>query len=92
MTATRVSFFLAIPALLAAGSYEAATSAGAVAASVGWTPTLAATAVSFVTAYAVIAWLLRLLAQHPITVFIGYRVGLALIIGVLLTTGLLTST
>ena len=31
VTATRISFFLAIPALLAAGGYEAATSAGAIA-------------------------------------------------------------
>ena len=91
VTATRLSFFLAIPALLAAGGYQAVTSAGDVAASVGWTPTLAATGVSFVTGYAAIAWLLRLLAQHPITVFVGYRIGLAVIVGVLLATGLLTS-
>jgi undecaprenyl-diphosphatase len=91
LTATRLSFFLAIPALLAAGGFEAATAAPEVAASVGWASTLAGTAVSFLTAYASIAWLLRLLTRHPITVFVSYRVGLALIVAVLLATNLLAS-
>ena len=48
---------------------------------VGWGPLAVGTVVSFVVAYASIAWLLRLVVRHPITVFIGYRVlaGLALI-------------
>lgn len=51
MTATRLSFFLSIPALLAAGGYESLTAADAVSASDGWVPTLAVTAVSLVVAY-----------------------------------------
>lgn len=84
-SATRLAFFLAIPALTAAGAYEAVGEASAVAGTVGWGPTLIGTAVSFFTAYASIAWLLALVARRPITVFIGYRVllGLALIVAVL---------
>ena len=92
VAATRISFFLAIPALLAAGGYEAATSAGDVSSTVGWLPTLVATVVSFITGYAAIAWLLRLVARHPITVFVGYRVAVAVIIGVLLATGTVSAT
>jgi undecaprenyl-diphosphatase len=80
VTATRISFLLAIPALTAAGALEAVTKASNVSQAVGWGPTLLATAVSFVIAYASIAWLLRLVAGHPITVFIGYRVVLGLLI------------
>ena len=51
VTATRLSFFLAIPALVAAGAYEGISEAAAVADGVGWAPTLVATAISFGVAY-----------------------------------------
>jgi undecaprenyl-diphosphatase len=89
VTATRLSFFLSIPALTAAGAYEAIGSAGDISASVGWVPTLVGTLVSLVVAYASIAWLLRLVAHHPITVFIGYRVVLGVVVLALLATGVL---
>lgn len=89
VTATRLSFFLSIPALTAAGAYEAIGSAGDISASVGWVPTLVGTLVSLVVAYASIAWLLRLVAHHPITVFIGYRVVLGVVVLALLGTGVL---
>ncbi len=92
VAATRISFFLSIPALIAAGAYETATQADAISTSVGWLPTLVATATSFVVAYASIAWLLRLVSRHPITVFIGYRVGLALLLAGLLWAGLINAT
>ncbi|HEX2810776.1 MAG TPA: undecaprenyl-diphosphate phosphatase [Kineosporiaceae bacterium] len=78
VAATRLSFFLAIPALTGAGLYELKDINTSV---VGWGPLAVGTLVSFVVAYASIAWLLRLVAKHPITVFVGYRVlaGLALI-------------
>jgi undecaprenyl-diphosphatase len=47
------------------------------------------TAVSFVVAYSTIAWLLRLVAHHPITVFIGYRVLAGIAVAVLLAGGVL---
>jgi undecaprenyl-diphosphatase len=80
VTATRLSFFLAIPALTAAGIYEGVSEASAVSASIGWNLTIIATVVSFFVAYASIAWLLKLVAGHSITVFVGYRVGLGLLI------------
>jgi undecaprenyl-diphosphatase len=92
VAATRLSFFLAIPALVAAGLYEGASAASDVSSSVGWAPTLVATAVSFVVAYASIAWLLRLVARHSITIFIGYRIALAVLIAGLLLLGVISPT
>jgi undecaprenyl-diphosphatase len=91
VAATRFSFFLAIPALVAAGGFEAATSAKDISATVGWGPTAVATVISFVVAYASIAWLLRIVAKHPISVFIAYRVLLAVLIAGLLMAGLITA-
>ena len=91
VAATRISFLLGIPALTAAGAYEAATEAGAISTAVGWGPTILATLTSLVVAYAAIAWLLRLVARRPISVFVPYRIGLAAVIAVLLTTGTLTA-
>ncbi|HET9654105.1 MAG TPA: undecaprenyl-diphosphate phosphatase [Kineosporiaceae bacterium] len=83
VTATRLSFFLAIPALTGAGVFELKDINTSV---VGWGQLGVGTAVSFVVAYASIAWLLRFVARHPLTVFVGYRLlaGLA-IIGLLVT-------
>lgn len=92
VSATRISFFLAIPALLAAGAFEAGTSAGDISSTVGWLPTLVATVVSFVVGYAAIAWLLRIVARHSIAVFVGYRVAVAVLIGILLATGQVSAT
>jgi undecaprenyl-diphosphatase len=92
VAATRLAFFLAIPALVAAATYEAIKEASVIRTGVGWLPTLLATGVSFVVAYASIAWLLRFVAKHSITVFIWYRVALATVIAVLLGTGLLSPT
>jgi undecaprenyl-diphosphatase len=92
VAATRISFFLAIPALVAAGAYEGLSQASAVSDSVGWGPTLLATVVSFAVAYVSIAWLLRLVSRHSITVFIWYRVALGLLVAVLLATGVVAAT
>lgn len=91
VSATRFAFLLSIPALIAAGGFEAATAAGDVAGSVGWGPTLLATLVSLVVGYASIAWLLRLVARYPITVFVWYRVALAVVLIVLLATGVIAA-
>lgn len=91
VSATRLSFFLAIPALTAAGIFEAVGSADDIAASVGWGPTVAATVVSFVVAFVAIAWLLRLVARFPISVFVGYRLLLAVVVAVLLLTGVVSA-
>ena len=87
LTATRLSFFLGIPALLAAGALEAVTAAGDISATVGWGPTLVATVVSGVVAYATIAWLLRFVSSNKFTSFLVYRVLLGLIIIALVSAG-----
>ncbi|NTW39913.1 MAG: undecaprenyl-diphosphate phosphatase [Cellulomonadaceae bacterium] len=92
VTATRLSFFLSIPALTAAGAYEAVSEADAISATVGWGPTLVGTLVSLVVAYASIAWLLRLVVRHPITVFVWYRIALGAGLVVALTTGVIAAT
>ena len=92
VAATRISFLLSIPALLAAGGLEAVSEGGAVADAVGWGPTLLATLVSLVVGYASIAWLLRLVAGHPITVFVPYRIALGTALALALATGALAAT
>jgi undecaprenyl-diphosphatase len=92
VAATRISFLLSIPALIAAGGLEAASEAKAISSSVGWGPTALATLVSGLVAYASIAWLLRLVAHHPISVFVPYRVALGVLVIVLLLTGVVTAT
>jgi len=92
VTATRLSFFLSIPALTAAGLYEGVSQASAISATVGWAATIVGTVVSLVVAYASIAWLLRLVVHHPITVFIGYRIALGVGLIIALSTGLIAAT
>ncbi|GAA4978548.1 undecaprenyl-diphosphate phosphatase [Kineococcus glutinatus] len=92
VTATRLSFFLSVPALGAAGVYEAIGASSEISATVGWVPTIVGTVVSFVVAYASVAWLLKFVAHHPITVFIGYRVVVGVLLAVALTAGWITAT
>lgn len=89
VTATRLSFLLGIPALVAAGAYELKD---ALSGGVGWLPTLLATVISFVVAYLSIAWLLRFVAHHSITVFASYRVALGVLIAILVVTGVISAT
>jgi undecaprenyl-diphosphatase len=84
VTATRLSFFLSIPALVGAGLYELKD---AVKESVPVGSLLVGTAVSFVVAYVSIAWLLRFVAGHPISLFAPYRVAVGAVLLVLLTIG-----
>ena len=92
VTATRMSFFLGIPALAAAGALEAVTSAKEISATVGWTAVAVGTVVSFVVAYASIAWLLRFVANHSIVSFVWYRAAVGGVIVALLATGAMTAT
>jgi undecaprenyl-diphosphatase len=89
VAATRISFFLSIPALVGAGLYELKD---AVKESVPVGALLVGTVVSFVVAYASIAWLLRFVAGHKITLFVPYRVALGVVLLVLLSTGTITPT
>ena len=87
VTATRLSFYMGIPSLVAAGLLEAATEASTISNTVGWTPTIVATVVSGVVAYATIAWLLRFVSSNKFTSFLVYRVLLGLIIIALVSAG-----
>lgn len=89
VTATRLSFFLSIPALLAAGALQVATRAQDIELHVGWGSTIAATIASFVVAYVAVAWLLKFIATHSFKPFIIYRLALGSVLLVLLTTGVL---
>ena len=92
VTATRMSFFLGIPALAAAGALEAVSSAKEISDTVGWTAVAVGTVVSFVVAYASIAWLLRFVANHSIVSFVWYRAAVGGVIVALLATGAMTAT
>jgi len=89
VTATRLSFFMAIPALTAAGLYELKDVKTSV---VGVGQMAVGIVVAFVVAYASIAWLLRFVAHHPITTFVWYRVALGLTLFVVLGAGWLSAT
>ncbi|HSN11148.1 MAG TPA: undecaprenyl-diphosphate phosphatase, partial [Propionibacteriaceae bacterium] len=91
VTATRWSFFLGIPALVAAGGFETIKAFKNVHDTVGWGPTLLGTAVAFVVAYASIAWLLRFVAHNRFTAFVVYRVLAGLAVVALLAAGIVTA-
>lgn len=89
VTVTRLSFFLSIPALSAAGLLQTVDEFDRISVGVGWPATLTATAVSFVVALAAVSWLLRFIARHTYSVFIIYRVALGLFVLTLVATGVL---
>ena len=89
VTATRLSFFLSIPALVAAGAFELKDAVGG---DIGVGQTIVGTVVSFVVAYASIAWLLRFVAGHSIAKFVPYRVVLGLLVIIALAAGWLSAT
>ncbi|MDH6521041.1 undecaprenyl-diphosphatase [Streptomyces sp. SAI-208] len=88
VAATRLSFFLGIPALTGAGIYELKDALGA---GVGAAPLAVGTAVSFVVAYASIAWLLKFVAKHSFNAFVLYRIVVGLLLFGLLATGTISS-
>jgi undecaprenyl-diphosphatase len=92
--ATRFSFLLAIPAVVAAGVFSVpdVMQRGGT----GLQPTVAqmvvATAVAFAVGYAAIAWLLRWVAHHSVYVFVVYRIALGGLVLALLATGVISAT
>jgi undecaprenyl-diphosphatase len=81
--AARYSFLLAIPAVLAAGGYQFLKSYQDLPQDLLWA-TVAATVVSFLVGYSVIAWLLKYLSRGSFMPFVIWRVG----VGTLLLAGL----
>ncbi len=88
VTATRLSFFMAIPALTAAGLLEAAKTNFS---GFGVGQMFVGIVVAFVVAYASIAWLLKFVAGHTLNWFVGYRVALGALLLVLLAAGIVTA-
>ncbi|MCD9874934.1 undecaprenyl-diphosphate phosphatase [Streptomyces guryensis] len=88
VAATRLSFFLGIPALTGAGLYELKDALGT---GVGAAPLAVGTIVSFVVAYASIAWLLKFVAKHSFNAFVVYRIVVGVLLLGLLSTGGLSS-
>ena len=89
VAATRLSFFLSIPALLAAGLYELPD---ALAGDISVGQTVVGTVVSFVVAYASVAWLLKFVAGNSIGRFVPYRVALGVVLLVVLGAGVMSAT
>ncbi len=89
VTATRLSFFLSIPALTAAGLYELKH---VVSSDIGVGETVVGTLVSFVVAYASVAWLLKFVGGHSIAWFVPYRLVLGFTVIGLVATGVVTAT
>jgi undecaprenyl-diphosphatase len=92
VTATRLSFFLGIPALAAAGGLQGVQRAKEIGDTVGWVPTAVGTVVSFIVAYISIAWLLKFVAGHSIAAFVYYRAAVGGIIVALLWGGVIAAT
>ncbi|MEV6015135.1 undecaprenyl-diphosphate phosphatase [Streptomyces sp. NPDC002667] len=88
VAATRLSFFLGIPALTGAGLYELKDALGT---GVGAAPLIVGTVVSFVVAYASIAWLLKFVAKHSFNAFVIYRIIIGVLLFGLLGTGVIDS-
>ena len=90
VTSTELSFFMAIPALTAAGVFEALDNRDAVAA-LGFGQMAVGIVVAFVVAYASIAWLLKFVATNSLRSFIWYRVGLGALLMAGLAAGILSA-
>lgn len=91
VTATRLSFFMAIPALTAAGVFELIAETDHLQL-LGVGPIIVGVVVSFLVAYASIAWLLRFVSTNRITAFVWYRVALGAVLIVVLAAGWMSAT
>ncbi|MEV0647267.1 undecaprenyl-diphosphate phosphatase [Phytomonospora sp. NPDC050363] len=89
VTATKLSFYLALPAVTAAGFYQLPE---ALEGGVGPAPIIVGLVFCFAVAYVAIAWLLKFVSKHSIMIFVYYRVGLGLLLITLLVTGVLEPT
>jgi len=91
VVATELSFFLAIPALTAAGVFEAVGEKEHILA-LGVPQMAVGILVSFVVAYASIAWLLKFVSTNSLRPFISYRVLLGAALVVALAAGWMSAT
>jgi undecaprenyl-diphosphatase len=89
VASTRMAFLMGIPALVGAAAFELQH---AVNGDAGAVATIVGTVVSFIVAYASVAWLLRFVQKHSIEVFAVYRIILGLLLIALLATGTMAAT
>ncbi|MCD4549570.1 undecaprenyl-diphosphate phosphatase [Schaalia sp. lx-260] len=89
--AARYSFLLAMPAVFASGLYKVAKvfTGGE---HVDVAPTVGATLVAFLVGWIVIVWFLRLVSTQSYSVFVWYRLAIAAVLAILLTSGILEAT
>lgn len=94
--AARYSFLLAIPAVLGSGFYKlfkdvVFADAATVAAGPPVAAILVATIVAFVVGYAVIVWFIKYISTESFLPFVVYRIALAVVVVVLIATGLISA-
>jgi undecaprenyl-diphosphatase len=83
--AARYSFLLAMPAVLASGTFELKDAAEG--GQVSWGPTIFATVIAFAVGYAVIAWFMKFISHKSFMPFVWYRIALGIAIIALVATG-----
>ena len=86
--AARYSFLLAMPAVLASGTFELKDAAEE--GHVSWGPTIFATIIAFAVGYAVIAWFMKFISHKSFMPFVWYRIALGIVIIALVATGALS--
>ncbi|MFQ5839518.1 MAG: undecaprenyl-diphosphatase UppP [Candidatus Methylomirabilales bacterium] len=86
--ATRFSFLLGIPAILASGLYKLTGLLGSGIEQIGWGDLLLGLAAAAISGYAAIDFLLKYLRRHTTYIFIWYRIGLGLLLWGLIASGL----
>jgi undecaprenyl-diphosphatase len=87
--AARYSFLLSVPAVVLSGLFElkdVGKGGGA-----GAVPTIIAVIAAFIVGYASIAWFLKYLTRHPVTVFVVYRIVLGVVLLSLVAGGAITN-
>ncbi len=88
VSATRLAFFLGIPALTGAGVLKAKDAFDT---EVGMLPVIVGMVVSALVAYVAVAWLLKFVSRSSLMPFVWYRIGFGVVLMGLLATGVLES-
>jgi undecaprenyl-diphosphatase len=86
-SAARFSFLLSVPAVVLSGLFELRDISEGTGAGAG--AVVIATVLAFITGYASIAFLLRYLTTHSLSVFVVYRLGLGAVVLALVSTGVI---
>jgi len=85
--AARFSFLLSVPAVVLSGLFELPSVLDDDRGGAGVPGLVVATVTAFIVGYATIAFLLRYLVNHSLTIFVVYRVALGVIVLVLVSAG-----